>query len=170
MYRIKHGEPDLLEFASDSDVREAYLMRKSVNRDIHKFHAFVRFRSVKCGVDDIFVAWHCPDHWTVELATPFFARRFGSMRFSILTPKGCAHWDLKKLTFSSGVARDQTPQEDAFEDYWLTYYRSIFNPFRLKEKAMKREFPVRHWPTLPESRLIPELIEEASGLASDRDD
>lgn len=47
------------------------------------------------------------------------------------------------------------------QDYWLTYYRSIFNPLRLKVKAMKKELPVRHWATLPEAALIPDLIREA---------
>ena len=78
-----------------------------------------------------------------------------------MTPKGCAHWDLKELTFSPGVSRETAPKEDETEDFWLTYYRSIFNPFRLKVKAMKKEFPVRHWRTLPEAVLIPELIREA---------
>jgi len=31
-----------------------------------------------------------------------------------------------------------------------------------KIKAMKKELPVRHWRTLPEAALIPELIREAN--------
>jgi DNA polymerase len=47
------------------------------------------------------------------------------------------------------------------EDLWRLYYKSIFNPFRLNVKTMKRELPVRHWPTLPEAELIPGLIADA---------
>jgi uracil-DNA glycosylase len=161
LYRLTYVNRRLLEIESDPDVRGARLMEKAVKRDIHKFHAFVRFRRVEADGREIFVAWHEPRHFTVEPATPFFARRFGAMYFSILTPKGCAHWDLMELTFSPGVARDLAPESDETEDFWLTYYRSIFNPFRLKIKAMKKEFPVRHWRTLPEAVLIPELIRSA---------
>ncbi len=161
LYRLIYENRNLLSIESDPDVRRLQLMAKAVRRDIHKFHAFVRFRRVECDGKEIFVAWHEPHHFTVEMATPFFARRFGSMNFSILTPRGCAHWDTKELRFSPPADRSLAPVADEMEDFWLLYYRSIFNPFRLKVNTMKRELPVRHWPTLPEAALIPELIRQA---------
>ncbi|MDI1240545.1 MAG: TIGR03915 family putative DNA repair protein, partial [bacterium] len=139
------------------------IMEKAVNRDVHKFHAFVRFRKVEIENDELFVAWHDPEHFTVERATPFFARRFGTMKFSILTPKGSAHWDRSELTFSPAATREMASSSDETEEFWRLYYRSIFNPFRLNIKAMKKELPVRHWPTLPEAPLIAELVREAQG-------
>ena len=121
LYRLKKENRHLLAIESDTDVRRALIMRKAVKRDIHKFHAFVRFRSVEVEVKEVFTAWHEPHHWTVKAATPFFARRFGTMHLSILTPKGCAHWDLNELSFSPGVTREDAPQEDATEDFWLAY-------------------------------------------------
>jgi probable DNA metabolism protein len=162
LFRLVHENRDLLKIESDVDVVTANRMAKAVKRDIHKFHAFVRFRLVECETEEIYVAWHEPHHFTVERSVPFFARRFGSMKFSIFTPKGCAHWDLKSLSFSEPADRSMVPNPDEMEDFWLLYYRSIFNPFRLKVSAMKKEFPVRHWPTLPEAVLIPELIRSAS--------
>ena len=163
-FRLVNEQRELLEIESDADVALAKRMEKAVNRDVHKFHAFVRFRSVEDdGAGEFFVAWHEPHHFTVERATPFFARRFGGMRFSILTPKGCAHWDLKELTFSAPATRSMAPASDDTEADWLLYYRSIYNPFRPHVNAMKRELPVRHWPTLPEAALIPELIRNAKG-------
>ncbi|MDQ2747866.1 MAG: TIGR03915 family putative DNA repair protein [Acidobacteriota bacterium] len=159
LFRIVHENRNLLHIESDDDVRKARLMEKAVYRDVHKFHAFVRFRRVELAGAEVFVAWHEPHHYTVERAAPFFARRFGAMRFSILTPKGCAHWNLEDLRFSEAVAKQSLPNDDT-EDFWLIYYRSIFNPFRLKIKAMKKELPVRHWKTLPEAVLIPELIRQ----------
>ncbi|MFN0277820.1 MAG: TIGR03915 family putative DNA repair protein [Pyrinomonadaceae bacterium] len=167
LFRVVKENRNLLAVESDKDVRDARLMEKAVKRDVHKFHAFVRFRLIECDGEEIYVAWHEPQHWTVERATPFFARRFGSMTFSILTPKGCAHWDLKKLTFSAPADKSRAPTGDDMEEFWLLYYKSIFNPFRLKINAMKREFPVRHWPTLPEAKLIPELIRKGRELSGD---
>ncbi|MEJ7622466.1 MAG: TIGR03915 family putative DNA repair protein [Pyrinomonadaceae bacterium] len=161
LYRLAFEEKYLLEIETDVDVRDAKAMAKAVRRDIHKFHAFVRFRRIECDGEEIYGAWHEPHHFCVELATPFFERRFGEMKFSIFTPKGCAHWDKQELTFSPPAAKSSAPAADEMEDFWLLYYRSIYNPFRLKIKAMKRELPVRHWPTLPEAVLIPELIRQA---------
>lgn len=163
LYRLINENRELLEIASDIDVRDALLLKKSVTQDVHKFHAFVRFRSIVCDDREVYVAWYEPHHFTVERATPFFARRFGSMNFSILTPKGCAHWDLAKLTFSPAVEKVNIADSDDTEDFWLTYYSAIFNPFRLKIKAMKKELPVRHWRTLPEAVLIDRLIKESTG-------
>lgn len=157
LFRLIHEKRNLLYIESDDDVRRARLMERAIYRDVHKFHAFVRFRLVELEGLEIYVAWHEPRHYTVERAAPFFARRFGAMRFSILTPKGCAHWNLEELRFSEAVSKFDLPPDDT-EDFWLAYYQSIFNPFRLKIKAMKKELPVRHWRTLPEAVLIPELI------------
>ena len=161
VFRLVHENKNLLHIESDADMRAARLMEKAVGRDVHKFHAFVRFRKVEIENTEIFIAWHEPFHLTVRRAAPFFARRFGALRFSILTPQGCAHWDLKALSFSEAVTKESAPQADATEEFWLAYYKSIFNPLRLKIKAMKAELPVRHWRTLPEAVLIPELIRRA---------
>ena len=161
LWRVTRENRHLLDIESDADVRQALLHVKAIRRDVHKFHAFVRFRRVEDERGENFVAWHEPAHFTVERAAPFFARRFGTMRFSILTPKNCAHWDLENLVFSEGVARENAPQPDALEDFWKTYYASIFNPARLKVKAMKAELPVRFWRNLPEAELIPDLIKSA---------
>ena len=165
LYRLVHENRNLLHIESDDDVRRTRLIEKAIYRDVHKFHAFVRFRSVNIDDQEVFVAWHEPHHFTVERSAPFFVRRFGAMRFSILTPKSCAHWNLEELRFSEAVTNQVLPPDEA-EDFWLVYYQSIFNPFRLKIKAMKKELPLRHWRTLPEAVLIPELIRRAKELES----
>lgn len=163
LFRLVNENRDLLDIASDIDVRDARVLAKGVTQDTHKFHAFVRFRLIECEGREVYMAWYEPHHFTVERATPFFARRFGSMIFSILTPKGCAHWNLKKLTFSAGVEKIDFVDADNTEEFWLTYYAAIYNPFRLKIKAMKKELPVRHWRTLPEAVLIDRLIKDSTG-------
>ena len=161
LFRVAKDNKHLLEIESDPEVRQARLMEKAVNRDVHKFHAFVRFRRLEIDDLEIFTAWYEPQHFTVERAAPFFMRRFGEMQFSILTPHGCVHWNKKDLVFSEAVDRSKAPKADEMEDFWLLYYRSIFNPFRLKVKTMKKELPIRHWATLPEAILIPELVRQA---------
>ena len=68
------------------------------------------------------------------------------------------HREAAAADSATAATRDLAPTGDETEEFWLLYYRSIFNPFRLKVNAMKKELPVRHWRTLPEAALIPELI------------
>ena len=112
-------------------------MAKAVRRDEHKMHAFVRFREVGREHTSHFVAWFEPEHHIVELAAPFFARRFADMPWSILTPDVCAHWDGHAVSITPGVAKSEVPTADRLEETWRRYYASIFNPARLKVQAMQ---------------------------------
>jgi DNA polymerase len=161
LYRITHGEHDLLKIEVDDDVRQLHLLEKAVRRDMHKMKAFVRFRRIADSDPEQFAAWYKPDHYIVEAMAPWFAERFASMRWSIFTPDQSAHWNGEQIAYSPGVPRSEAPDDDALEDLWRDYYRSIFNPARVKIKAMKAEMPVRHWATLPEARIIPELLAKA---------
>lgn len=135
-------------------------MAREVRREIHKMHAFVRFRQIDDG-GLRYVAWFEPVHHIVRAASPFFAQRFAAMRWAILTPRLCVHWNREGLEFSPGVDRSLAPPPDAGEALWLDYYRSIFNPSRLKTAAMLREMPRRYWHNLPETQAITELIQGA---------
>lgn len=162
LWRLSQAEPHLLEIASDPDVLRLRGMVREVERDVHKMHAFVRFRKVRDAQgQEIFVAWHEPAHLVVERATPFFARRFASMRWSILTPDRCAYWDGQRLEFGPGLTRAQAPDRDETEELWKTYYRNIFNPARIKLGAMTAEMPKRYWRTMPETALIPEMLAQS---------
>ncbi len=163
LFRITHGEHNLLKIDVDDDIRALRLLEKAVRKDMHKMTAFVRFRRVTDTETEQFVAWHKPDHYIVEAMAPWFVARFGSMRWSILTPDRSAHWDLATLTFGPGVPRSEAPESDDLEELWKDYYASIFNPARVKIKAMKTEMPVRYWATLPEAEIIPNLLASANG-------
>lgn len=166
LYRLTHGEKSLLKIDIDDDVRALRLMEKALRRDMHKMTAFVRFRKVEGAEPEQFVAWYRPDHFIVERMAPWFRNRFGNLRWSILTPDRSAHWNLEELSYGPGVPRSEAPEGDALEDLWRDYYRSIFNPARVKVKAMKAEMPVRHWATLPEAQIIPDLLAQADTRVS----
>jgi DNA polymerase len=162
LWRIaRGGERHLLQVPSDPDTRLARNWSHAVGRDIHRMHAFVRFRLVDAGEPggrEQFIAWFEPEFRIVRLAAPFFAKRFAGMDWSILTPSECAHWDGCALQFSPGVPRDGVPDADAQDDLWRAYYRGTFNPARLRVRAMQSEMPKKYWKNLPEARLIGSLI------------
>lgn len=162
LWRLAHGERGLLAIATDEDVAWAGLAAQGVCRDMHKMKAFVRFREVADADGVVFVAWFEPMHDIVARVAPFFARRFAGMRWSILTPLRSAHWDGARLTLAPGAEKSDAPTKDTMEDLWRTYFASIFNPARLKVRAMKQEMPVRYWKNLPEASAIPGLMRDAS--------
>ena len=165
-----------LEDEADPLVRRLQRLAKDVRRDIHKMHAFVRFREVEePGVGNRFVAFFEPDHHIVRAAAGFFVRRFTSMRWSILTPELSVHWDSETLTEGPGALRSDAPSGDPTEEVWKTYYASIFNPARLKIGAMTKEMPKKYWRNMPETALVQPLIagaqaREAEMIARSRED
>lgn len=165
LWKLTHGEPHLLKIGLDSDLIQCQRMLRAIRRDCHKMKAFVRFREIE-SVDlsersqTHFVAWFEPQHLIVPRMAPFFKKRFANNHWSILTPDICVHWNQKKLFFTKGADKTMAPKTDDFERLWLTYYKNIFNPARLKEKAMLSEMPKKYWKNLPESSLIPKLIDK----------
>lgn len=168
LYRLLHrlrGEPHLMKIASDTDVMRLRDMEKSIRRDIHKMRAFVRFVKVGDADSERFVAWFEPDHYIVERNADFFIRRFTGIRWTILTPHASADWDGERLTIGPGATKADAPSEDISNDLWRTYFSNIFNPARLKVKAMQAEMPKKYWRNLPEASLIPDLIKGADEAA-----
>ena len=188
LYRLLHrlqSNRDLLKIEIDTDVARLHQMEHQVRRDLHKMHAFVRFRKIEDDrMDDSnpflphpdaatpdapekhehFIAWYQPDHRILRLAAPFFAERFAIMRWSILTPDESVAWDpaTKQLAWFEGLPRESAPADDELEALWRTYYGSIFNPARLNPQTMRSEMPVRYWKNLPEVDLLPSLITQSA--------
>ena len=139
-------------------------MAKQVRHELHRMHAFVRFRRIddEAAGEPHYVAWFEPSHHILRRAAPFFQARFASMRWSILTPRGSLHWNRQQLRLGAAADRADAPKADAGEAMWLAYYRSIFNPARANAVALRSHMPVRFWRNLPEAREIPELLRSAS--------
>ncbi|MDB5664486.1 UdgX family uracil-DNA binding protein [Cypionkella sp.] len=164
LWRIDHNDAAPL---SQADIlgRRLNLMAKSVGRDIHKMHAFVRFREIptdlaKPHARRRFAAWFEPEHNTLEPGATFFAKRFADMDWMIATPRLTAQFCDGALSFGPAGARPDLP-DDASETLWATYFANIFNPARIKLDAMRSEMPKKYWKNLPETRLIPEMLKDA---------
>ena len=161
LWRVR-AKPSLMQAATDSDLSCLRDLSRQVRRDQHKMKAFVRFREFGRDDDFRFVSWFEPFHHIVEATAPFFERRFADMAWSILTPDRCAHWDGHRTIFTDGAIKSDAPSGDPLEETWRTYYAHIFNPARLKIKAMQTEMPKKYWRNLPEASLIYPLIEKAA--------
>jgi uracil-DNA glycosylase len=158
---------DALDDKADPLVHRLEAMARAVRRDLHKMHAFLRFREVETDAGPRFVAWFEPDHHIVRAAAGFFVRRFASMRWSILTPALSLHWDGETLSEGPGASKADAPAGDPVEAVWKTYYASIFNPARVKIGAMLKEMPKKYWKNMPETALVAELVKGAQARESE---
>ncbi|KIN74952.1 Uracil-DNA glycosylase [Sulfitobacter noctilucae] len=154
--------PRLLSNRADPDVAQAEALAKNIRRDMHKMKAFVRFRDVtpEGANRRQFLSWFEPDHRIEQLIGGFFMRRFGDMDWVIVTPEITTRFEGGKLSFEA-VESARLDLSDETEELWKTYYANIFNPARLKIKAMQSEMPKKYWKNLPEATLIPGLIAQA---------
>ncbi len=175
------AEPRTLERATDADVLQLDAMARTVARDRHKMTAFVRFREIIEPEREKprYVAWFEPSHFIEELTAPFFVDRYASMDFAILTPRRSILWsagelgDAKEpgsegqLAFGPGARREDVPDADGFSEAWNAYFRSTFNPARLKPRAMRREMPEKYWANMPETRQIAGMMAAALARVDD---
>ncbi len=162
IWRVLHGERALPAIHSDRLVHRIAALRKAVGRDLHKMHAFLRFRRIDDAAGaERFVAWFEPGHFIVEETADFFVARFRGMVWSILTPVGSLHWDRERLVIGPAVPRGAQPAADGFEAAWCGYYESVFNPARVNPAAMRAEMAKKYWHNMPEAAAIPQLIRSA---------
>ena len=160
-WRTLFENRQLLQDAADPDVRNATRMDSAIRRDVHKMHAFVRFREVLDGRDDAaYFAWFEPEHEILRRGSTFFVKRFPNMMWTIATPEGAAVWNKVALNFVDSPAPDARPMSDEHEDLWRTYYRSICNVARINPAVMQREMPQKYWKNLPEAAEIGILIRD----------
>lgn len=118
LWKRASREPGIFFNPADSDTAELMRMIRSVNRDIHKMHAFIRFQLVEDEVGPVYLARYEPDHLILRRASGFFRNRFPNMRWRIETPRGSAAWDGKEIVFRThaetlnGVSK-QAGQQDS---------------------------------------------------------
>jgi DNA polymerase len=150
LHRLGHESPRLFDDELDDDVRTLVQRAQRVRQDEHRMHGFVRFRRIVVDDDERFVAWYRPEHLIVRLAAPFFARRFASMNWAILTPDERVSWDGEALHYGPGAGRSEAPDDDELEQLFRTYYRATYNPARRNDRLFGHHVPTAFRRDLPE--------------------
>jgi probable DNA metabolism protein len=166
LWRITHGERGLVTRGADPAIARLNDYAHNVRRDIHKMHAFLRFRARPHDGTVFYTAWFEPQHYVLKRAVPFFVDRFAGMDWLIATPIGTALWRDRTLTYGPATARPKADDDGVLDDLWLTYYRTTFNPARVRLKAMTAEMPKHYWANMPETALIPKMVAGAETRVS----
>jgi probable DNA metabolism protein len=167
LWRTTHGERQLITRATDPAVAQLRAYAHAIRRDIHKMHAFLRFRARELDGATLYTAWFEPQHFILKQAIPFFVDRFASMDWLIATPMGTALWREKTLVYGPPVSKPDAVDDSVLDDLWLTYYRTTFNPARVRLNAMRAEMPKHYWGNMPETALIPHMVATADARVAD---
>ena len=165
VWRWQLGQHDVLSPA-DEDGARLNIMVKTIRREQHKMHAYLRFRErPESSGEPQFVAWFEPEHDVLPQVAEHFSRRMGHTTWMIGTPQGTMLWNGTSLQAGPAVMQGPEDVDDTGEAMWLTYYRSTFNPARLNVSVMQGHIASRYWKNMPEGALVPAMIAEAAAGA-----
>ena len=162
LWRLKHGEPELLSRASDPADRKACAVCQG-RASRHPQDA--RLPPLSCETD----GRRRNLHRVVRAGAFHSATRDAVLRGSFrANAVGDRHADrhrgLGRSSTCASTRRSPSPTGSkirVLDDLWRTYYRTIFNPARLNTQMMTREMPRKYWRNMPETALIPELVSGA---------
>ena len=138
------------------DVFAAVTCMKRVGLEIHRLHGFVRFMETASGA---LYAPITPDNDICDLLLPHFRARLTNYPFVLhdITRKKAAVYDGKN-TFNAYLPHADvviSANEQAWQDLWKHYYKSVNIPSRERLKQMRAELPIRYRTHLPELQLPP---------------
>lgn len=149
LWRLTHGERDLLADPVDPLVRRIAAMAKAVREDAAAMKAALHFRSIPTDAGPWDIVWHAPEHHVLDSVLPFVAETYADRSWSIMTPARSAHWHRGALRLGAGVPATAAANEDSLERHWRTHFTEVF---------ATSEGPSGEWAGLPEATLIRPLF------------
>jgi probable DNA metabolism protein len=148
---IMHHKKAVRNMLSLPTVIEMTDIKNKVTGETHQMKGFLRFIENTRGV---LYAPYSPDNDITELLAPHFAERFANQKFVIhdVKRKIAAMYDGKQILMCevNDVELYLSQYEQAFENLWKQYYKSVNITSRPHERQMKGYMPVRYWKFMPE--------------------
>ena len=158
-HSLKHPGQNILQDFANPDIMEISKICKSVGREIHWMHAFVRFEKLQ---DEVFFSKIEPDFNVLPLIGKHFKARYADQKWMIFDLKrhyGIVY-DLKNVEFfypddsqlqnfrqSEQFHHDE---EKAYQKLWQRYFVKTGIPERKNLKLHIQWLPKRYWKYLTE--------------------
>ncbi len=155
---------DILGNYANSHIAEAARVEKMIGREVHRMHAFVRFRKSAAG---IFHAVVNPDFNVLPLIGEHFVKRYADQPwviFDTLRHYGL-YYDLEGSQFIApdhpaldfcGDADAEALQDEAeslYQQLWVNYFTAVNIRERKNTKLHLRHMPKRYWGYLVEKKV-----------------
>lgn len=159
---IKNPELNVLQNYGDDEILEIAKINKSIGREIHRMHAFVRFEKLK---DEVYFSKIEPDYNVLPLIVKHFKDRYSDQKWMIYDLKRHygVFYDLKMMEFFYPEA-DQIYQfqkiddllheeEVRYQKLWQRYFFKTNIPERKNLKLHYKHVPKRYWKYLTEKQI-----------------
>jgi probable DNA metabolism protein len=162
---IENNNPAILDNFANEQVLYTAQVNKMIDREVHRMHAFVRFKKSSNG---IYFAVISPDFNVLPLLGEHFARRFADQHWVIFDARrNCALvYDLHVATFLERqspeliaaanllVVNGADNTEDAWQHLWKKYFQSVNIGARKNTQLHLRHMPRRYWKYLIEKQVL----------------
>ena len=145
------------EQTDDADWRKARGMAFAVRAETHKMRTLLRYLPVREKDRTWYLGWYAPAHYVLEANAQRIAQQFPDIASAIVTPDGAAHWDGSDLRFSSGVAQDRVPDEEALLSWWRTHHGELLRSARVGTAVPPAE-PLDEAPRSPDRPAIGPVV------------
>lgn len=150
---------NVLENYGHSDILDIAKINKSISREVHRMHAFVRFEKLQ---DEVYFAKVEPDFNVLPLIVSHFKNRYQDQKWMIYDLKRHygIFYDLEDVQFFE-PALEQTQQlkrtenilheeEIQYQKLWQRYFFKTNIPERKNMKLHVQSLPKRYWKYLTE--------------------
>jgi probable DNA metabolism protein len=124
LWRLTHGERELLDGAADPLVRRVEAMARSVREDIQTMKDCLRFRTIAAPDGRWDIAWYSPEHDILEAVATQLVQQRTELPWSIVTPERSAHWQRGALRFAAGAP---FIDDAALDAHWRAHYAGLFD-------------------------------------------
>ncbi|TXF77323.1 TIGR03915 family putative DNA repair protein [Chryseobacterium sp.] len=156
---IKNPAENILQNFADPDIMEISKICKSMGREIHRLHAFVRFEKLE---DGMFFAKVEPDFNVLPVSWKFFRDRYADQKWMIydLKRRFGVLYDLKNTEFFypdegqlNSLRNSETlhhKEEQKYQTLWQRYFTKTNITERKNMKLHIQHVPKRYWKYLTE--------------------
>lgn len=156
---LKNPEQNVLQNYGDHHILEIAKINKSINREVHRMHAFVRFEKLK---DEVYFSKIEPDFNVLPLIVKHFKDRYQDQKWMIYDLKRHygVFYDLETVDFFY-PEQDQFynfkktdlllhEEEVKYQKLWQRYFFKTNIPERKNLKLHHQSLPKRYWKYLTE--------------------
>ena len=156
---LKNPTQNILQNYADPEILEISKINKSMGREVHRMHAFVRFEKLK---DEVYFSKIEPDFNVLPLIVKHFKDRYQDQKWMIFDLKRYygVFYDFKTTTFFY-PEQDQVynfkktesvlhEEEVQYQKLWQRYFVKTNIPERKNLKLHHKSLPKRYWKYLTE--------------------
>lgn len=156
---IKFPKENILNNFADTDIMDIAKINKSISREVHRMHAFVRFEKLQ---DEVYFSKIEPDFNVLPLIITHFKNRYRDQKWMIYDLKRHygIFYDLNDVQFFE-PALEQNQQltrtenilheeEIKYQQLWQRYFFKTNIPERKNLKLHVQSLPKRYWKYLTE--------------------